>query len=169
MHADLVRGAGGIALGATGADGAPGHLDGCDPGGLSLRGADADSAGVDFARPLCGAAGRGGIADADLRAGYPAGGSARPRPAARGSGNRRAGGVVFADMVADSTARRRADVHLRGNIRGIDDPLWAFKEPATFDSGAVYRRGVGYGQRGDSLVRAATGHAARNARPRERR
>ncbi len=105
---------------AAGAHGAPRLLDESGAGGIPICAAGADSAGIVFAGPVCGAAGRGHGADADLCARDSAPGSARPGHAARGAGRGRGGDVAGHGAVSAAPARGALAVYLRVDLRRGD-------------------------------------------------
>ena len=79
-----------------------------DAGGLSIRAARADAAGIVFAGSVRGAAGRGRGADADFCARHSAPGAARAGHAARGAGGGRGGDVAGDGAVSHCAAARGA-------------------------------------------------------------
>ena len=83
------------------------------------------AAGVDLAGPVCGAAGRGGGADADLCARCAARGAARAGAAAGDAQPGRAGGEPDAGVQADQAAGGQADAGVRGGLRRGDGAVRA--------------------------------------------
>ena len=95
-------------------------LDEGGAGGIPIRAPRADSAGIVFAGPICGAAGRRSGADADFCARDPAPGSARPGHAARRAGGGRGGDVAGDGAVSAAAACGALAVYLRVNLRRGD-------------------------------------------------